>query len=383
MHNFTETINKDVNLSYWQQTRYTTKYDLIIAGAGIVGLYCAIEFKSQFAKAKVLILEKGRSPIGASVKNAGFACFGSPSEIIDDMAHMGTTKALELLEMRYKGLQLLQSRFKNTEIQYEKNGGYELFWNTQSYESIAAQLDDLNTNLKSITGLSKTFKAINPQDNFNFKGLTAALYNELEGQLNPELLIDALFKQCIQEGITILFDSSIVNWTEQTQQINVNTNWHNFTAENLLLCTNGFTKHIWPEAELTPARAQVLITEPIPELKWKGCFHFDAGYYYFRNINQRILFGGGRNTDRETETTDIEAVNSKIQNHLQELLAQRIYTQKPVKIDMRWSGIMGMGPQKFPLIEPCSKRVFSCIRMGGMGIALAAFVAKKTVKTFF
>jgi hypothetical protein len=32
-------------------------------------------------------------------------------------------------------------------------------------------------------------------------------------------------------------------------------------------------------------------------------FHLEKGYYYFRNINDRILLGGGRNLDFEGETT--------------------------------------------------------------------------------
>lgn len=383
MHNFTETINKDVNLSYWQHISYTAHYDVIIAGAGIVGMHCALEFKHLYPKSNVLILDKDPWPSGASVKNAGFACFGSPSEILDDILNMGESKALDLVEMRFKGLQLLQSRFKNTEIQYEKNGGFELFWNPRVFETTAAQIKYLNSNLKYITGLSHTFKPYKSVKDFNFKGVHAALYNKLEGQLNPELLINGLFTQCIKAGIRILCNSPIVNWTEQTQNILVHTPWNTFTGQHLLLCTNGYTKSLWPDVNMTPARAQVLITEPIPNLTWKGCFHFDAGYYYFRTINQRILFGGGRNTDRETESTALEGINHRIQNHLQELLAKRIYTQKSIKIEMRWSGIMGMGLEKYPLLEPYSKRVFTCIRMGGMGIALAAFVAKKAITSFF
>ena len=55
--------------------------------------------------------------------------------------------------------------------------------------------------------------------------------------------------------------------------------------------------------QVKPARAQVLITKPIENLDIKGTFHLDKGYYYFRNIENRILFGGGRNLDFEGETT--------------------------------------------------------------------------------
>ena len=47
----------------------------------------------------------------------------------------------------------------------------------------------------------------------------------------------------------------------------------------------------------------MLITKPIKNLHIKGTFHLDKGYYYFRNIDDRILFGGGRNLDFKTEET--------------------------------------------------------------------------------
>ena len=55
--------------------------------------------------------------------------------------------------------------------------------------------------------------------------------------------------------------------------------------------------------EVKPARAQVLITRPIKDLAVKGTFHLDKGYYYFRNIDKRILIGGGRHLDYEPEET--------------------------------------------------------------------------------
>ena len=36
----------------------------------------------------------------------------------------------------------------------------------------------------------------------------------------------------------------------------------------------------------------------------KGAFHYDEGYVYFRNIDNRVLLGGGRNLAK-AETTDV------------------------------------------------------------------------------
>ncbi len=74
-----------LNLSYWEIKSWLTNTDYTIVGSGIVGLNCALQLRNRYPKAKILILEKGLLPQGASTKNAGFACFGSLSEIIDDL----------------------------------------------------------------------------------------------------------------------------------------------------------------------------------------------------------------------------------------------------------------------------------------------------------
>ena len=42
------------------------------------------------------------------------------------------------------------------------------------------------------------------------------------------------------------------------------------------------------------------------------------------------------------------------------------------EIDLRWSGIMGVGSQKKPVLKSISNNVHCGIRLGGMGIALGS-----------
>ena len=74
-------------LSYWEQKNYLD-YDLVVVGAGIVGLSTAIRYKEKFPQRSVLVMERGVFPTGASIRNAGFACFGSVTEILDDLKYM-------------------------------------------------------------------------------------------------------------------------------------------------------------------------------------------------------------------------------------------------------------------------------------------------------
>ena len=74
-----------------------------------------------------MILEKGILPQGASTKNAGFACFGSLSEIIDDLKTHSEEEVIQLIEKRWNGLQLLRKNLGDSVIDFKPYGGYELF----------------------------------------------------------------------------------------------------------------------------------------------------------------------------------------------------------------------------------------------------------------
>ena len=150
-----------------------------------------------------------------------------------------------------------------------------------------------------------------------------------------------------------------------------------FITKKLVITTNGFAKELIPVA-VQPARAQVLITKPIPNLDIIGTFHLDRGYYYFRNFEDRILLGGGRNLDFEGETTTELAQTVLIQNRLEQLLREVILPNQYFEIDQRWSGIMGIGSHKKPIVEQLSEHVYCGVRMGGMGVAIGSLIGKET-----
>jgi hypothetical protein len=63
----------------------------------------------------------------------------------------------------------------------------------------------------------------------------------------------------------------------------------------------------------------------------KGTFHLDRGYYYFRNIGNRILLGGGRNLNFDEENTTEFAQTEIVQNKL-ELLKEVILPNQDFKV---------------------------------------------------
>ncbi|HEV2830389.1 MAG TPA: FAD-dependent oxidoreductase [Hanamia sp.] len=368
--------------SYWEQQSFTF-YDHIIVGAGIVGLSTAIELKERFPMASVLVLERDLLPASASSRNAGFACMGSVTELLDDLTVMKETEVFNLFEWRKRGLEKLRKRLGDINIGYAERGSYELINDkeTGALDSIAY----LNKLLQPITQ-KPAFRLVNTKiDEFGFsKDHTKALIeNTCEGELHTGKMLKALTGHALRAGIEIKTGAEVINFTDDASYvfIKIKVPFTNkaliLHSRSLVLCTNAFTKELLPAEDVRPGRGQVLVTQPIRGLKFKGIFHFDKGYYYFREIDGRVLLGGGRHLDFEGETTTDPGLNETIQLDLEKKLKEIILPGIPFSIERRWSGIMAFGSTKYPIVKAFSPKVFGAFRMGGMGVALGSEVASQ------
>ena len=90
-----------------------------------------------------------------------------------------------------------------------------------------------------------------------------------------------------------------------------------------------------------------------------------------------MLLGCARNKALDEEHTDKMVTSEKIQQELEKFLNQVVIPNTPYRIDYRWSGIMGVGDEKMPIVGQVDDRIFSAVRMGGMGVALAPVIGKK------
>ncbi len=366
---------RDRNYSYWEIKEWFSNVDFTIVGSGIVGLNCAIQLKKNYPKAKVLVLEKGMLPQGASTKNAGFACFGSLSELIDDLKTHTEEEVFNLVKKRWEGLQLLRTILGDKNIDFQHNKGFELCKNESFFEECILQKESINKLLFSI--FRKDVFSVS-ENTFGFQNIHKKyIVNELEGQIDTGKMAAQLLKLAQEKGVKILNNITVKNFEETSGKINIKTNRLDFYTHKLMITTNGFATELLKE-KVQPARAQVLITKPIKDLKIKGTFHLEKGYYYFRNIDNRILFGGGRNLDFKTEKTSNFGQTEIIQNKLEELLREVILPTTNFEIEHRWSGIMGVGNQKKAIVKQISNNVFCGVRLGGMGVAIGSLIGKET-----
>jgi len=363
-------------ISYWERDSFLEKRNYIIVGSGIVGLTCALELKQLNPQASITILEKGILPAGASTKNAGFTCFGSPSELLDDLNHLNAEDVFKLVENRVNGLAKLRRIVGDKNMDYKEYGSYELFKDTELYHKCIDNLEYLNKQLKPIFN-QNTFEIFTKPKDFGLAKQSLLIKNVFEGQLNTGLMMKNLISLATKAGVEILNGFTVANIAKINEGWKVLGKQSSIETKKLILCNNAFASKLIPELDVKPARAQVLITKPIKNLKIKGCFHMDRGYYYFRNVADRVLLGGGRNLDFKAEETFEMRTSNKIQEHLKALLKTKILPNQEFEIDGSWSGIMGMGNSKTTLLKQLDESLFCAIRLGGMGVALGTDVGQK------
>lgn len=365
-----------MNLSYWEYKSWFSNVDFTIVGSGIVGLNCALALRKNHPSAKILVLEKGVLPQGASTKNAGFACFGSISEVLADLKDHASEETALLVKKRFEGIQLLRKTLGDATIDFRQNGGHELFLqkDRELYENCLDKLDDINELLQPVFG-SNPFKT--KENAFGFKKIHEKYITHVfEAQIDTGKMMTSFLKLARKNDIYILNSTELKDFNDDGNRVAIRTEIAEFKTKHLFIATNGFASKLL-NVLVKPARAQVLITKPIENLHIKGTFHLDEGYYYFRNIDNRILLGGGRNLNFKGEETSTFGQTDLIQNHLERLLQESILPTTNFEIDRRWSGIMGVGNDKIPILKQLSENVFCGVRLGGMGIAIGSLIGQE------
>jgi len=370
------------SLSIWEKESFFAPADIIIAGSGLVGLWSAYYLKKKEPALRITIVDRGLVPTGASTRNAGFACFGSLTELLADVKKMGEERTFELVAMRYKGIKRIRKTFRDADIGYEHHGGYELMTSAaglQDSNGLRSGIDHMNRSLKKITGDQKTFRLRNDKiARFGFAGVQYLIESRAEGQLHSGRLCQALLRLVQGLGVNVLNNIEVTGFEKVNDHLLLHTQ-HSFPlmASQLLVCTNAFARQLLPQLDIVPARGQVLVTSPVVDIPFKGCFHFDEGYYYFRDLGDRVLLGGARNQAFEEETTTDMAPTDKIQRELERFLRETVLPGRHFSIDTRWAGIMGMGGEKTPIIRAVNDRVFCAVRLHGMGVALAPVIGDR------
>jgi len=363
-------------LSYWERNTLQ-HYDLIVVGSGLVGLSTAYHYATSFPNKTVVVIERGLFPTGASTKNAGFACFGSLSELKDTASTIGYDGMIELVEQRYKGGLELRALLGDDAIDYRPVGGMELGFEAMSSADIASMNEQLQPLFKEPVFLEQNERI----SEFGFSEAVVSLTkNNFEGTIDTGKMMQTFMRRCSQAGVAFLTQTEVLEVVPGEQpkvEVNVGDDRVALHAQQIALCTNAFTQRFVPETDVRPGRGLVLVSKPIKNWHLEGSFHYHSGYNYFRTIGGRLLLGGGRCLDLDGEQTFEFGTNPTIYNALVKDMHTLIAPGKNLEVDYHWSGIMAFGATKQPKLKCVDQGVYAAFGMGGMGVAIGCGMGRE------
>jgi glycine/D-amino acid oxidase-like deaminating enzyme len=368
--------------SFWEQDCIKAKYDLIIVGGGFSGLSSANFIKQSRPDWKILVIDKAQLQRAASTRNAGFGCISNLSELIEDAEKFGWDDTLQLIEWRWKGLRYLKQNFDLKGIDYSEPESGEVFFNKQSFpsENYLDQIDEVNRRLKDITG--HNYFRLQQKWPAHIKQAGEYVSHHQEGQLHPMKLWHAWMQKCWNAGIQLIENCEMKSYHAKKEGIQVDSTWGKFETQQLLFCTNGHQFLPEQQEDVDISTNFVFVSYPLSNLKWNANIHAEAGYVYARNIQNRLLVGGGRHIlDPGNQKKPGEDDRRKVWQYLREFTARHLdgipYNWSP---EIQWTGFLGVGSTKMPILKSIDNNVFMLGRLSGMGVALSSYLGQKMAK---
>ena len=122
-------------------------------------------------------------------------------------------------------------------------------------------------------------------------------------------------------------------------------------AGTVLVATDGYPSGLLGELEglIIPTRGQMIATEPLPERLFPMPHYGRHGYdYWHQNDEGRLIVGGFRDADMDSEFTAEEATTERIQGAL-DGFAEALLGRMPA-VTHRWAGVFGLVPDLMPVV---------------------------------
>ena len=349
---------------YWSHTskNYQRSYDVIIIGAGYVGLSTAYWLKKEKPELKIMIIEKDHVGAGASGRNAGFLTKGSLLFYAHLFETWGKEKALGLYHYAHESIhQVVQ------DLNLVESG---IATPTSSWTFVRS--DSVNKRIAALPEeLLKNFNQVSFDESpVHQNGLMKNLFNQAEEfSINPHRLLALLEGRVKDMGVEFVLGAQVERITSDSTPV-IETSFGSFSCEKLAICTNGYS-YLLPELELNiiPQRAQMLAMKLEKPVFGNGLFYDPEERVYFKfDRPGHLLIGGKRLVDEKNENTADLNVSAKIQDALYQ------YVQNELQFSgekmASWAGTMGFTSTEIPYVGELShlKSCFVAAGFSGHGM---------------
>lgn len=341
--------------SLWEHRGWLSGIDALVVGAGIVGMNAALALKKARPSWKVVVMDRVPFGGGGTTRNAGFACVGSPSELLEDLETLGEQATTQLVAMRWKGLEQLREMWGDDALGYVGCGSVEAFTSPALWEQTRAALPRLNALLANVFPSAPFHEVPCPSGLHQLEGTIAC---PLEGMLDTTRLVQTLRNALDAHAIPLLTGLSLSTLSPCQDGWRVTTPAGTFDVPRVMLATNALAAQ-WVDVDVAPVDNHVLVSHPLSDLALRHTVHHDRGYVYARPVGDRVLLGGGRQWGLDAAQT-VARLTAWGRTHLHPEFAPAHH----------WVGQLGVGTDRWPVVKTAQPRLHIAVRLGGMGVAI-------------
>lgn len=304
--------------------------DVAIVGGGVSGLSCALTLAG--AGRIVRVLEAAVVGGGASGRNGGFAVRGPalPYSVLRD------TELMRLTE---------RTLARMTELAGDalrRTGCLAVAASDEEVMRARAELDALIADGFRAEWVERDDLPVTLRPHF-----LSGVFDPTAGALEPGRWARLLAGRAAAAGAAIAESTRAV----RLDGARVETDRGTVEAAHVVVATDGYTDDLVPElAEvITPARAQMLATEALGERVFDCPVGARGGWDYWQQTRDgRLVIGGWRDTELESELTTSDEPTPSIQARIETFL-ERILGRAP-RVTHRWAGLLGLTPDRLPLV---------------------------------
>ena len=367
--------------SFWERDLFRKSVDVLVIGGGFSGLSTAYFLSIKEPDLSIAVIDKAVHQRKASTRNAGMACISSLSELLNDVDAESWDSVLNLVEKRWKGLASMRKLFPLKDIEYSKIKAGEFFFEEQTYDraKYLPRMEEANEKLKPVVG--EEYFSLGPGF---FPGHQKGQFvnHKEEGQLHPARLHRAWIKLCRDQGVDLYEGLECISCERNSAGFRVETQGPVFSASKVLWATNGAVSKVYPEQDVKPVQNHVWVFSEQTPVSWEGNIHAESGYVYARNIGNQLLIGGGRH-QQSHQGKDLSDSGEEVYSYLLDF-AQRFLWEEGLAIQphpiAHWTGYLGVGAKKQPIMEEIREGEFILARLNGMGVALSTYLGEEMAK---
>lgn len=324
--------------------------DVVVIGAGLCGAAAALALAR--AGVEVAVLEHGVVAGSATGRNAGFILQGTAERYSRAAAVYGRerTRRIHALTLENHARMAAFLAEDGVDAGYRRAGSLQL----ASSPSEEAELVESRAMLVEDGFEAELLEGERLPEVYRAAGFRLGVWLPQDGEVHPVKLVRGAVAAAGRAGARIFEGTPVLALDAGSAgAVRVQTPAGEVRASLALVCTNARAGELlpWYADKVEPVRGQMMATAPAPRV-FELPVYADHGYDYWRQDELgRVVLGGWRNLDPESERGTADLLHEGIQSKMSAFL-DRFPALRGVPVTHRWSGTMGFSRDGLPIVGP-------------------------------